>query len=77
MIQVWNWLQGKKTYIVSGVVVVLYGLQHAGITIPGVVEITPTMLETAILGGTIRHGIAGDASSDLAQRGGPSIPAPK
>lgn len=61
MVQVWNLLKGKKTYVVSGVTVLLYVLQHFGLTIPGVTTITPEMVEAAVLGATIRHGVSTSA----------------
>ena len=32
--QVWNWLQGKKTYIVAGITFILGGLTAIGVEIP-------------------------------------------
>lgn len=54
-----NFLNGKKSYIVSGVLVLLGGLQAAGIQIPGV-QLGDNWVITVLGGlglGSLRHSI--------------------
>jgi hypothetical protein len=52
---VWTWLAGKKTYIVAGVTCLYALAQWWGGNFDA--HQAQQMIETAVLGATIRHGI--------------------
>lgn len=53
----WNWLKGKKTYILCAVGIGLVALEHAGISIPGV-HIDDNAVWQAATVAALRHGVA-------------------
>ncbi len=51
---IWNWLQGKKTYLTSLIIAILAILEASGVPIAGWVYI----LLTAVLGVSVRSAIS-------------------